>query len=78
MIKLYDEASGKECGTIPEAQLQFMIDQLEEESLEDTGYYINRSTIDAFQQAGADPQLVALLRHALGNRQDMDIRWERA
>jgi hypothetical protein len=29
-----------------------------------------------FEQRGADPALVALLRQALGDREDMDIRWE--
>lgn len=77
MIKLYDAATNAELGTITEAQLQFMMDQLEEESADDQDYYINADTIDMFEQRGADPALVALLRRALGDRMEMDIRWER-
>ena len=75
MIKLYDKATGQEIGTITHEQLQFMINHLEEESPEDTDYYINLPTVDMFEAQGADPALVALLRNALGDRQDMDIQY---
>lgn len=75
MVKIYDKATGQEIGTITEVQLQFMRDHLEEESPEDTDYYINRATVDMFEVQGADPALVTLLRNALGNRQDMDIQY---
>ena len=77
MIKIYDEATGTVYGTITEAQLQVLFDQLEEESPEDTDYYINAATIDMFEERKADAGLVALLRKALGDRDDMDIRWAR-
>jgi hypothetical protein len=77
MVKLYDVATGLVIGEISEAQLTFMIGQLEEESLADTDYYINQATVDMFEQNGADAQLLALLRQALGNRKEMDVRWER-
>jgi hypothetical protein len=78
LIKLFDAGSSAELGVITDAQLQFMMDQLEEESDEDQDYYINAETIDLFEQAGADPGLVELLRRALGSRTDMDVRWERS
>jgi len=77
MIKIYDEATGNVYGTITEAQLQVLVDQLEEESLEDTDYYINRATLDLFEERGLDAGLLTLLRNALGGREDMDIRWAR-
>ena len=77
MIRIYDEATGTVFGTITEAQLQVLFDQLEEESPEDTDYYINAATIDMFEERKVDPGLVALLRKALGDREDMDIRWAR-
>jgi hypothetical protein len=77
MIKLYDEATNSLIGEISEEQLAFMIDQLEEESTEDTDYYINRATVDMFEQNGADAELLALLHKAMGNRKEMDIRWAR-
>jgi processive 1,2-diacylglycerol beta-glucosyltransferase len=77
MIKVFDAASGAEIGTIGDADLQFMISQLEEESSEDQDYYINTVTLDLFERAGADPALIAVLRQGLGGREEMDIRWER-
>jgi hypothetical protein len=78
MITIYDEASGTVYGTITEEQLKFLIGELEEESLEDTDYYISQATLDMFEMDGADPELLALLRKALGKREDMDIRWSRS
>lgn len=78
MIKLYDSATGTVIGTITEEQLQVLVDALEEESVEDRDYYINRATVDILEGRGADPSLVGMLRAALGDREDMDIRWQTA
>ena len=78
MIQLHDKDTGAPIGTITEAQLQFLIDQLEEESSEDQDYYINETTLDLFEQRGADKALVALLRSALKGRTEMEIRWSRS
>jgi hypothetical protein len=75
MIKLIDAQSGADIGEITQAQLDFLINQLEEESATDTDYYVNADTLDYFTEQGADPVLVSLLRDALGARDDMDIRW---
>ena len=77
MIKLYEKDTEVFLGTITEAQLQFLIDRLEEESAEDTDYYINQATIDLFEDLGADTDLLALLRQALGAREDIEIQWIR-
>lgn len=77
MIKIYDEESGAVYGTLTEAQLQALMAQLEEESREDTDYYINQATVDMLEDKKVDPALVTLLRGALGGREDMDIRWAR-
>ena len=77
MIKVYDQASGRVYGTITEAQLEALVSKLEEESREDRDYYINAATIDMFEENNVDAGLVTLLRNALGDREDMDIRWAR-
>jgi processive 1,2-diacylglycerol beta-glucosyltransferase len=51
-------------------------EHLVSEGVEDDDYYVNRDTLDAWQQEGGDAGVVALLRRALGERTDMDIRWE--
>jgi hypothetical protein len=78
MIQLYDNDTGAPLGSITEEQLQFLVDQLEEESPDDQNYYINGSTLDAFEEAAAAPALLALLRKALGEREEMEIRWARS
>ncbi|MGE3541238.1 MAG: galactosyldiacylglycerol synthase [Candidatus Tectimicrobiota bacterium] len=77
MINLYEVGTSLFLGTITESQLRFLIDQLEEESAEDTEYYINGSTLEMFESAGAEASLLTVLRQALGPRQEMDIEWRR-
>lgn len=77
MIELHDAERGTRLGTISDEQLQFLVDALEEESLEDKDYYISADTIDMLEEDGADRQLLAMLRGALGGRNGMDIRWTR-
>ena len=78
MIQLYDKESGEFVGTISDDSLQFLIDQLEEESSKDQDYYINTTTIDNFEEAGADKALIDLLRRALKGREEMELRWSRS
>ena len=78
MFTIYDEATDTIYGTLDEMQLQFLMDHLEEESAEDTDFYINQATVDMLEQDGADAASVKLLRTALGGREDMDIRWARS
>jgi hypothetical protein len=77
MIKLNDKETGVALGKITEAQLHFLQEQLEEESPEDTDYYINAATLDMLEEQGADRVLLDLLRQALGSREDMEIQWAR-
>jgi processive 1,2-diacylglycerol beta-glucosyltransferase len=77
MIKIYDLQTDTLVGELTEAQFQFLANHLEEESLEDRDYYLNQATVDMLEEDGADAGLVAVLRQALGGKEDMDIRWER-
>ncbi|MFH1279963.1 MAG: galactosyldiacylglycerol synthase [Candidatus Eisenbacteria bacterium] len=77
MIELRDKDTGDVIGSITEDQLQFLIDQLEEESEEDVDYYINRDTLDVFEERGIDRKLLKILKDAMGDREDMEIEWDR-
>lgn len=77
MINVYDNASGLVIGTITESQLQFLIDNLEETSTTDQDYYLDVAMLDVLEDAGGDAPLMELLRGALGDRSDFEIRWER-
>ena len=76
MIKLIDKENGTFLGAISDTQLKFLIDQLEEEGLEDRDYAITSMTISLFEGEGADPELVTMLRTALGERDEMNIYWQ--
>lgn len=78
MVQLYDDQSGDLIGTITEEQLKYLVDQLEEEDLEDRNYYIDRTTLEWFEEHAVDPVLEAMLRQAMGARDGIDIRWKRA
>lgn len=77
MIELHDAERGTRLGTITDQQLKVLVDALEEESTEDTDYYISADTIDMLEEDGADAQLLGLLRGALAGRVGMDVRWSR-
>jgi processive 1,2-diacylglycerol beta-glucosyltransferase len=77
MVYLYDQMTGDLLGEITDQQLQFLIDQLEEESLEDRDYSITNMEIDFFESMGADASLITTLRQALGSNEEDVIQWSR-
>ena len=77
MIDLYDALTNQLIGSITEADLQVLVNVLEEESSQDQDYYIDRATIDLLADGRATTHLVGLLRSALGLSDGVDIRWQR-
>jgi processive 1,2-diacylglycerol beta-glucosyltransferase len=77
MITLTEKDTNKPLGAITETQLQFLIDQLEEEWLEDNDYCITTLLLDVFEADAADPELVSLLRNALAGRDEVNIVWNK-
>ena len=77
MIDVYDNDTNELIGSITEADLKVLQDHLEEESLDDQDYYIDRATIDVIGDGQATEHLMNLLRTALGATDGIDIRWER-
>jgi processive 1,2-diacylglycerol beta-glucosyltransferase len=77
MINVSNAKDGNIIGTLTEAQLQFLVDNMEEESLEDQDYAITPMTLAYFEELGADPALLGMLRQALGSQEELVIRWER-
>ena len=76
MIKLYDNENENEVGIISEAQLDVLVEELADESLDEYTYNINPSVIAFLEGNGAEPQLLRLLRGALGSRPSMELRYE--
>ncbi|MEJ2283414.1 MAG: hypothetical protein P8X85_07460 [Desulfobacterales bacterium] len=78
MIKLSDKESGAPLGTISEEDLQFLIDNLEEEWDEDTDYYLNRTTFEILKDKGAGQSLLDILEPVFKAREDIEIEWSRS
>jgi hypothetical protein len=76
MVRLIDTDTGEDIGLIETDQLEFLVDHLEEEDSTDTDYYLTSDTLDFLEEEGAGEALIALLRSALGDREDMTIQWE--
>ena len=77
MIDLYDKATNQLIGSITDADLQVLIDGLEEESSADQDYYIDAATIDLLGDGRASDHLLGLLARALGSGDGVEIRWQR-
>jgi len=76
-ITLYDNDSGASLGDISEADLRFLIDNLEEETSDDRDYYLRPETVAMLDDRGGSAALLTLLRTALGEREGVEIRWQR-
>jgi len=77
-VRITDKSTGAVLGSISQSELQFLNDQLEEESSRDTDYFINGATVDMLEAAGGSATLVSLLRQAVGTSDGVDIAWEQA
>ena len=77
MINLYEKDTNKSLGQISEAQLQYLIDHLEEEGSEDQDYAVTPLLLEYFEGLGADPSLISLLKDALGGREEIEIVWSK-
>ena len=78
MITLRNKENNQKIGNISEDQLQFLIDQLEEEDNKDQDYYLSRDTLNLLKENGADSQLIKMLTEALGSKDDLDIIWTKS
>jgi FMN phosphatase YigB (HAD superfamily) len=57
-------------GTLTEKQLDFLMENLEEEFEEDEEYFLIPDTLDFLKEQGADKELIAMLERALAGTQD--------
>ena len=76
VYKLIDIEHDNEIGIITENQLQFLIDNLEEEGFEDQDYYIDPESLISLAEDGCDEELLTMLTDALEDRINIDVRYE--
>lgn len=77
VVSLVDLSTNQPVGRITNDDLEWLNSQLEKESEDDRDYYFDRPTLDMLDEKGASRQLMAVLRGALGARDEMDLQWSR-
>ena len=77
MVELYDKATNDYLGKISDEELQFLIDNLEEENLTDEDYYIDRTTLEFLKEKGMSSDLVKLIEDAMGDNEGIEILYKR-
>ena len=78
MPELYLKSNNKHLGHISEDELKFLDKQLEEESTEDDDYTISRLTLDYMKEQKISPDLLKLLEAALGDAEEVEIKFTRS
>ena len=76
MIKLFDADNESEVGSINDIQLEQLMENLVEETIDEYSWNLNGSALAGLEANGVDAELVAMLRRALGNRTSMELRYE--
>ncbi|MEK7325951.1 MAG: hypothetical protein AAB217_11910 [Chloroflexota bacterium] len=78
MPELYLKSDNTHLGHISLDDLNFLIGHLEEESLTDEDYTIDRVTFEFLKGQGISPNLQALLEKALGDKDEVEIKYTRS
>ena len=76
MIRLYDNDNESEIGSITEAQLDFLQEQLVEDLIDAYTFDLSQASIDSLAMNGAEGDLINMLRQAMGSRTSMEVRYE--
>ena len=76
VYRLIDIEHDNEIGIVTEDQVQFLIDNLEEEGFEDQDYYIDPESLSFLAENGCDKELLTMLADALEDRVNIDVRYE--
>jgi len=76
VITLYDNEDDSEIGRLTESQLDLFQEELVEETIDATTYELSTASIDRLEMNGAEPDLIELLRKAMGSRTSMEVRFD--
>ncbi len=77
MPTLHDKQTGQFLGTVSDADIEVLVDQLEEEHQTDEDYFVDSATIDLLEEAGASDDFVSLLRAAVGATEGIEVRYKK-
>ena len=77
MARLILKDSDRSLGTISDADVKVLVEELEEEDMADDDYFIDSATVGILEAAGASSAMVSMLLAAIGDSEGIDIRWEK-
>ena len=77
MLKLYEKNTNKFLGEISDEEVQFLRDNMEEESMTDVDYYINKTIFNLLKEKGMSENLTKIIQQAMGNKDEIEIRYEK-
>ncbi|MBI3240673.1 MAG: hypothetical protein HYZ49_00050 [Chloroflexi bacterium] len=78
MPELYLKSDNTHLGHISDDDLNFLIGHLEEESLTDEDYTIDRMTFEFLKDQGISPNLQAIIEKALGDKDEVEIKYTKS
>jgi hypothetical protein len=78
MIRVYEAGTERLCGTLSDRQYEVLTEGLEEEDLDEAECVISADTIESLEDQGVEPDLLEILRAALGDKPEVTIRCERS
>ena len=76
MYELTRKSDQQPLGVISDEEMQFLRNNLEEESLTDDDYTISRLTLEYLRGNGLNSHLAQILETALGGQDDVEIRYQ--
>jgi hypothetical protein len=76
MIELFNKKNGDFLGNISEEGLQFLVDNLEEESLTDDDYYLNETTLEMLKEKGLHEDVSKIIAGAMDENGEVDIQYK--
>jgi processive 1,2-diacylglycerol beta-glucosyltransferase len=75
MVELFRKDDNAALGVISDDEFQFLVDNLEEESLGDEDYTLDKLTLEFLRGNGMSAHLFQLLSAALGERDEVEVRY---
>lgn len=78
MVKIFDLESNQLLTELSDEEFAQLADALEEESIDDSDYYLNISDVEYLEENKSNPALIAKLKSLLEGREDREIKFLRS
>ena len=75
MVTLKDKNTNAWLGSVSYAQLQFLINELNDEYKNGQEYLVNRDSLEILKQQGAEAALTKVIEKAMGDKDKIEFYW---